>query len=170
MTAVRPYQPYFLEDLSEGQEFETPRRTVTETDLVTFAMLSSDWNTVHTDALSSAESDFGRRIVHGALGLTLTTGLLQRTGMFEGSAVALLGFAEWMFDRPLYVGDTVHTRLRITSVRRTSKGDRGVIGRELALVNQHGEVVQHGKSDFMVWSRSSAPRENQAQLTGRTEE
>jgi acyl dehydratase len=90
--------------------------------------------------------------------------------MFEGSAVALLGFAEWMFDRPLYVGDTVHTRLRITSVRRTSKGDRGVIGRELALVNQHGEVVQHGKSDFMVWSRSSAPRENQAQLTGRTEE
>lgn len=151
---MRPYEPYFFEDLSVGQEFETARRTVTETDLMVFAMLSSDWNAVHTDALTAGESEFGGRIVHGALGLMITTGLVQRSGMFEGSAVALLGYADWVFDRPLRVGDTVFTRLRIAGLRRTSRGDRGVINRELELVNQDGDIVQHGRSDFMVRCRN----------------
>ncbi len=73
-------------------------------------MLSADWNAVHTDALSTRDSEFGGRIVHGALGLMITTGIVQRSGMFEGSAVALLGFSDWVFDRPLRVGDTVFTR------------------------------------------------------------
>jgi acyl dehydratase len=152
---VRPYEPYFLEDLAVGQEFETARRTVTETDLVTFAMLSGDWNGVHTDALATADSEFGGRIVHGALGLAITTGLVQRTGMFEGSAVVLLGFSDWRFDRPLRVGDTVFTRLRIAGLRRTRRGDRGVVTRELELINQHDEIVQHGRSDFMVRCRKA---------------
>lgn len=155
MSGVRPYEPYFFEDLSVGQEFETARRTVTETDLMVFAMLSSDWNAVHTDALAAGESEFGGRIVHGALGLMITTGLLQRSGMFEGSAVALLSFSDWVFDRPLRVGDTVFTRLRIAGLRRTSREDRGVINRELELVNQDGDVVQHGRSDFMVRCRNT---------------
>jgi acyl dehydratase len=150
---MRPYQPYYLEDLAVGQQFETARRTITETDLVTFAMLSSDWNAIHTDALSVDKGQFGGRIVHGALGLTIATGLVQRTGMFEGSAVALLGFTDWVFAKPLYVGDTVFTRLRITAIRPTRDGRRGVISRELELVNQHGDVVQHGRSDFMVLRR-----------------
>ncbi|HWD03560.1 MAG TPA: MaoC/PaaZ C-terminal domain-containing protein [Amycolatopsis sp.] len=153
---MRPFQPYFLEDLEVGQEFETPRRTITETDLVTFAMFSSDWNAIHTDVTSVQNGQFGKRIVHGALGLTIATGLVQRTGMFEGSAVALLGIAEWVFAKPLYVGDTVFTRLRITEVRPTSDGRRGVIGRELKLVNQHDDVIQHGRSDFMVLRREPA--------------
>lgn len=150
---MRPYQPYYLEDLEAGQVFETARRTVTETDLVSFAMLSSDWNAVHTDALATTDSQFGGRIVHGALGLTLATGLIQRTGMFEGSAVALLGFSDWRFERPLYVGDTVFTRLRIVAVRRTRRGDRGVVTREIELVNQDHITVQRGRSDFMVLAR-----------------
>jgi acyl dehydratase len=157
VTGVRPYQPYYLEDLAVGQEFETARRTITETDLVTFAMLSSDWNAIHTDALATKDSRFGGRIVHGALGLTIATGLLQRTGMFEGSAVALLGLSEWVFAKPLYVGDTVFTRMRIAAVRPTGDGKRGVISRELELVNQHDEIVQHGRSDFMVLRRQPQP-------------
>lgn len=154
---MRPYEPYFLEDLEVGECFETARRTITETDLVQFAMISSDWNAVHTDALASGVSEFGGRIVHGALGLTLATGLLQRTGMFEGSAVALLGFREWTFTRPLFVGDTVLTRMHVLDVRETRTGDRGVVARRLQLVNQHDQVVQEGISDFMVWKRAAAP-------------
>lgn len=152
---MRIYEPYYFEDLSVGQEFETPRRTVTETDVIQFAMLSSDWNTVHTDAEAAAGSAFGKRIAHGALGLTITTGLLQRTGMFEGSAVALLGFEDWRFDRPLFIGDTVHTRFRVAGLRLTTQGDRGIVNRELELINQDDQVVQHGKSTFMVWSKTS---------------
>ncbi|AWT51579.1 MaoC/PaaZ C-terminal domain-containing protein [Mycolicibacterium smegmatis] len=153
---MKPYQAYYFDDFTVGNEFETPRRTVTETDLIQFAMLSSDWNTVHTDALAAGDSTFGRRIVHGALGLTLATGLLQRTGMFEGSAVALLGYSEWRFTKPLFVGDTVYTRMRVLGLRPTSCGRRGIISRSIELVNQDGEIVQQGISDFMLWRNAEA--------------
>lgn len=159
---MRPYQPYYFEDLDEGAAFETARRTVTETDLIQFAMLSSDWNAVHTDAISADESSFGRRIVHGALGLTLATGLLQRTGMFEGSAVALLGFDEWRFHCPLFVGDTVFTRMTVLGKRLTSRADRGIVHREIQLVNQENAIVQSGRSDFMVWCRDATADEQES--------
>jgi acyl dehydratase len=156
---VKPYSPYFFDDLTIGNEFETPRRTVTETDLVQFAMLSSDWNAVHTDALSSAASSFGRRIVHGALGLTIATGLLQRTGMFEGSAIALLGYTEWRFNKPLFVGDTVHTKMQVLGLRPTRCGLRGIVSRSIELINQDDETVQHGLSDFLLWrNEESVPQ------------
>jgi acyl dehydratase len=152
---VRIYEPYFYEDLQVGTEFLTPKRTVTETDLIQFAMLTSDWNTVHTDATAAAKSEFGRRIVHGALGMSLATGLVQRTGMFEGSAVALLDFEQWTFKHPLFVGDTIHTRLQIESKRLTSKGDRGIVRRHLSLINQENVTIQEGISNFMVWTKTS---------------
>lgn len=50
MTAVH------FEDFRMGQVFETLARTITETDLVTFAGWSWDTNPVHTDAWSSRGS------------------------------------------------------------------------------------------------------------------
>jgi len=44
---MRPYKPYYLEDLAAGQEFETARRTITETDL----MLSADDHRDRPDAV-----------------------------------------------------------------------------------------------------------------------
>ncbi len=37
-----------FEDLVVGDEWESPRRTVTETDVVRFAGLSGDFNPLHT--------------------------------------------------------------------------------------------------------------------------
>lgn len=158
---MKPYRSYYYEDLDEGASFESARRTITETDLVHFAMLSSDWNPVHTDALLAQSSPFGQRIVHGALGLSIATGLVQRTGMFEESAVALLGYDGWRFDRPLFVGDTVFSVVRVLGKRLTSKGDRGIVNREIQLINQHNEVVQGGRSDFMVWCRAAKSVSNE---------
>jgi acyl dehydratase len=155
---MRPHEPYFYEDLEPGQVFETPRRTVTETDLVTFAMFTSDWNPVHTDAVTAREAGFARPLVHGAMGLALATGLIQRTGMFEGSAVALLNFQDWNFRSPLFVGDTVHTRLAIEAMRLSSRGDRGIVTRRIELLNQDDQIVCDGLSDFMVLSRATTSR------------
>lgn len=50
--------------------------------------------------------------------------------------------------------DTIFTHLRIGGVRRTSWGDRGIINREHELINQDGDVVQHGRSDSVVGCRN----------------
>lgn len=53
--------PRYLDDFAPGQAFESPRRTITETDIVNFAALTGDWNPVHTDAVFAALC----RSVHG---------------------------------------------------------------------------------------------------------
>ncbi|MBK0296437.1 FAD-dependent oxidoreductase, partial [Bacillus sp. S34] len=44
--------------------------------------------------------------VHGLLGTSLCLGLIARTGVFEGSAVALLGIDQWRFTAPVFLDCT----------------------------------------------------------------
>jgi acyl dehydratase len=140
----------YYEDLSEGQTFTSPARTVTETDLVSFAMLSGDWNAIHTDEEFARETFYGKRVVHGLFGLSMMTGLLDRTGLFGGSAIAMLGISDWQFKAPIFVDDTLHFEMEIVSKRLTGGGDRGIIDRKFALINQSGEVVQEGHIGLML--------------------
>ena len=140
----------YYEDLAEGQTFTSPARTVTETDLVSFAMLSGDWNAIHTDEEYARETLYGKRVVHGLFGLSMMTGLLDRTGLFGGSAIAMLGIKDWQFTAPIFVGDTLHFEMEIVSKRLTSGRDRGIIDRKFSLINQRGEVVQEGHIGLML--------------------
>lgn len=140
----------YYDDLEVGQTFTTPARTVTETDLVTFAMLSGDWNEIHTDEVFARSTAYGRRVVHGLFGLSMMTGLLDRAGLFGGSAIAMLGIREWQFAGPIFVGDTIHATIEITAKRLTSDGDRGIVDRRFTLVNQDGRTVQSGDIPMMI--------------------
>ena len=140
----------YYEDLAEGQTFTSPARTVTETDLVSFAMLSGDWNAIHTDEEFARETFYGKRVVHGLFGLSMMTGLLDRTGLFGGSAIAMLGISDWQFKAPIFVDDTLHFEMEIVSKRLTGGGDRGIIDRKFSLINQRGEVVQEGHIGLML--------------------
>lgn len=83
--------PLYFEDLSVGQEFMTPARTVTDADVASFAAWTGDFNPLHTDEVYAAGTRFGQRIAHGLMGPTWCIGLLARLGVFDGSAIALLG-------------------------------------------------------------------------------
>lgn len=143
----------FLEDLRAGDVFTGPARTITEADVVGFAGLSGDFNPIHTDAEFARDTPYGQRVVYGLLGISIMTGLLDRTGLFSGSAIAMLGIRDWTFSGPLFIGDTIRFRLTITDVRRTSSGDRGIVKRYFELLNQRDEIVQHGYIDLMVRAR-----------------
>src|SRR5260370_37284250 len=64
----------YFDDIQQGEEYESPGRTVTETDIVIFAGLSGDYNVLHTDAEFMKRSIFGERIAHGLLGLAMQAG------------------------------------------------------------------------------------------------
>lgn len=145
----------YLEDLVAGAVYSSPARTITEADLVNFAGVSGDFNRIHVDDEYCRSTEFGQRVVHGLLGMSVLTGLLHRTGLFDGSVVAMLGIREWKFVAPLFIGDTVHMRVRIVSVRPLADGLRGVVCRWFQLVNQRGAVVQEGEMNAMVKSRAS---------------
>ena len=147
--------PKFYEDLNVGDKFVTPRRTITETDIVAFSGVSGDYNALHTDEIFAAETQFGGRIAHGPLGFVIATGLSNRTGLFDGSTIAFLGM-QWKFTAPIDPGDTVHLEMTVDELRRTSKPDRGILVREMNLINQKGQLVQTGMFTTMIKVRDPA--------------
>jgi acyl dehydratase len=142
----------YFEDFTTGETFTSPARTVTEADIVMFSAISGDHNPLHTDAEFARTTPFGQRIAHGLLGLAMITGLMGRLGLFEGTAIAFLGL-KWRFTAPIFIGDTVHVEMTISEKRETSNPERGVLVREVKLLNQRGEVVQEGTMDVMVRRR-----------------
>lgn len=143
----------YYEDFEVGDVFETPRRTITETDLVNFAGLSGDFNPIHTDHVYAAESPYGRPVVYGLLILSIVTGLTARLGIFDGTIIAMLGVDEWRFVGPVFVGDTIYVRMTIADKRETSHAGRGILVRGYEVLNQHDEVVQTGSMTLMIRRR-----------------
>ena len=163
---------WWLEDFEAGQVFTSQGRTITEADVTWFAGWSWDANPVHTDAAASAAGRFGGPVAHGVLGLSVAMGLASRLGVFEACSVALLGVDEWRFLAPLRAGDTVRVEVTIESVRRTSEGSTGVLGRRFRLLRveagaDEAPVVQEGRIGLMVASRDQSrdqlPRQSRDQ-------
>lgn len=140
----------YFDDFSIGQEFISPARTVTEYDVMVFAGLSGDYNPLHTDVEFCKQTQWGKPLAHGMLGLSIATGLTSRMGLFDGTAIAFAGLS-WKFTGPIFFGDTIHVRMVVKEKRETSKKDRGVLIRDVELINQRGEVVQKG--DFSLLMR-----------------
>jgi acyl dehydratase len=146
---VSPRGAHF-EQLEIGTIFRTAARTVTEADVVNFCGVSGDFNSLHTDAALMAESAFGGRIAHGALVLSMVTGLRVQSGFFEGTLIAFAGLREWRFEKPVLIGETIHAVNEVIELRETSRGDRGLVVQRVEVVNGSGEVVQRGEVVSMV--------------------
>ena len=141
----------FFDEIEVGEEYESPARTVTESDIVLFAGLSGDYNVLHTDAEFMKRSIFGERIAHGLLGLAIQSGLFARAT----PAYAIVAFVgmRWKFKAPIKIGDTIRLHARVAAKRETGKPERGLVTVERRVLNQHDEVVQEGETDLMVERR-----------------
>lgn len=142
----------YFEEMSEGLEIASPARTVTETDVVMFAGLSGDYNPLHTDAEFARETHFGQRIAHGLLGLSIASGLANRLGFIEGTAIAFMGL-EWKFKAPILIGDTIAMTARVVRKRALPRLGGGVVVLAVAVKNQRGETTQEGEWSVLVKSR-----------------
>ncbi|MFH1087008.1 MAG: MaoC/PaaZ C-terminal domain-containing protein [Chloroflexota bacterium] len=147
----------YFEEINVGDTFESPARTVTESDVIGFCSLSGDFNPLHTDEEWAKKTRWGSRIAHGMLGMAIALGLQDRLGLFDGTVVAMLGIEQWKFLGPIRIGDTIHIRLRITEKRETARPGQGVVGREMQIINQRGEVIQQGLMPVLMFKRPAAP-------------
>lgn len=139
----------FYEEFNIGEEYTTPSRTITEADVVNFAGISGDYNPLHVDEVYAQKSVHKGRIAHGALVTTIATGLMARLGLWESTAVANLGY-EWKFQKAVKIGDTITVKLNIADKKETKRKETGIIKRDMKIINQNGETVVSGKSDFLV--------------------
>ncbi|MEZ2654823.1 phenylacetic acid degradation bifunctional protein PaaZ [Escherichia coli] len=140
---IHPFRKYF-EELQPGDSLLTPRRTMTEADIVNFACLSGDHFYAHMDKIAAAESIFGERVVHGYFVLSAAAGLFVDAGV--GPVIANYGLENLRFIEPVKPGDTIQVRL--TCKRKTLKKQRsaeekptGVVEWAVEVFNQHQTPV-----------------------------
>lgn len=127
----------------QGAVFETGGRTVTEADVVNFAGISGDYNPLHTDASFAAKTPFKQRVAHGMLAASISTGLGQTLGIFEGTTLALME-QTFQYKAPVFFGDTLRLRLTVQKLAPSSKGGKGVVTFASDILNQDDVAVVTG--------------------------
>jgi acyl dehydratase len=137
------------------QSFTSGGRTVTEADVVMFAGLSGDYNPLHTDATFAAKTPFERRVAHGMLAASISTGLGQTLGIFEGTTLALLS-QTFTYTAPVFFGDTIRLQLTVESTKPSSRGGRGVVVFRADILKQDDEVAVTGTWTVQFRDRPSA--------------
>ncbi|MGV3654370.1 MAG: MaoC/PaaZ C-terminal domain-containing protein [Noviherbaspirillum sp.] len=140
--------------LEVGHSFRSAGRTITESDIVSFACLSGDFNRIHVDHEYAKSTPFGQRIAHGLLVLSILSGLTTQSNGYRQLEPFVLALFDinCRFPKPTFIGDTIFVRVTVaekTENYRPGK-DRVVFRREA--VNQRGEVVV--QADFAMMMRS----------------
>lgn len=153
-------QPYatlandWFEDQEVGVPHMTPSRTVTEADIGLFGGLTGDLAELHTNEAYARSTEFGGRIAHGMLILSLMHGLVVRAGHVVGSGLALLGWNNVRFHAPVKIGDTVQARWTTIDKRASrSRPDAGIITDRIELFNQDGLLIVSGEVAELVRKR-----------------
>lgn len=128
----------YLGDIAVGDRHVSRARTITESDLVSFAMVSGDWHPVHTDAeYAAADPVFGERVAHGALVLSYALGLVT---FWPPAMKAFYGIDRLRFTAPTRIGDTIHVETEVTTIE--PRGDQtGVVTSAFTVRNQRGQDV-----------------------------
>lgn len=143
---------YRYEDLHVGMAFRSPGRTITEADVVAFAGLTGDYSELHTSEVYGRNSEFGRRVAHGMLGLAYAHGLMwPRTGELRETAIAFLGISDWKFVAPIFLGDTIFVNYRLSELRDSrSRPTQAIATFDVSVVDQDERVVQQGRKVLLV--------------------
>ena len=143
----------YFEEFSVGQKITSVARTVAESDIMSFAGLTGDYNQIHTDAQFAASTQFGQRIAHGLLGLSIAVGLLMRTGALEGTVLAFREIVEWKFIKPVFIGDTIHVEMEAKELKAMPRIGGGQAWVALEVKNQNGETLMRGTLAVLVASK-----------------
>ena len=131
---------FYIEDLTVGMT-DVFTKTVTETDIVTFAGISGDTNPVHLDKTFAQETIFKERIAHGLLSASFISAVLGTR--LPGPGCIYLS-QSLNFLSAVRIGDTVRARATITDVDQAKRrvalttvctvGDRVVVEGEALLM------------------------------------
>jgi acyl dehydratase len=138
------------------EEIVSGARTVTEADVVNFACLSGDFHPQHMNEEWASKGPLGARVAHGLLVLSMATGLLNQTGAFEGTSIAILELTA-RFVKAVKFGDTVRAIQKIVGKKETSKLDRGVLTTRITVLNQDDQTILEADLVILLYRRGFVP-------------
>jgi len=143
----------YLDDFKAGDEFHSAGITVTEAQIIDFA-LRFDPQPIHLDVTAAVAGPFGGLIASGFHTAALTFRLFWQTGTLGAESLGSPGLEELRWLKPVRPGDTLRVVAKVVEVRRsTSKSDRGVVRMAYTTLNQHGDAVMTLVGNQLVKAR-----------------
>ena len=138
----------FFEDYVLGDERMTGGRTITETDIVTHAMHSGDFYPHHVDAEFAKKGPFGQRIAQFSctfsIGIALTASIVDKRAF-------TYGFERLRFPNPVFIGDTIRTKVTIKAKNDDPKRPEfGQVVEACEILNQNDKCVCYSEHILLV--------------------
>lgn len=150
------------DDLVPGQQWLSPRRTVTEADVVNFAGLSGDYNALHTDVVYARDHPFGQRAAHGLLTMAIASGLTVRMPVYRLMDSTRLALTEvnCRWKKPVFIGDTLQVTLSVGEKRLSERRPgTGTVALLRTVRNQRDEVVMESTWTTLIKVRNKTETE-----------
>lgn len=144
-----------FERFHQGQRFTTGTHTVTAAEIRDFSE-RYDPQRFHLDEEFARRGPFGAIVAPGDLTLAIAWGLFARMNILGEDSCGGIGLDEVRWLKPVYPGDTLHAEVEIAWLRRTSKGDKGILNLAFDVKNQHGETVLRFYTMSMVATERGA--------------
>ncbi|PPR24935.1 MAG: hypothetical protein CFH38_00753 [Alphaproteobacteria bacterium MarineAlpha10_Bin1] len=132
----------YLDDFSEGSTFETEGKTLSEAEILEFA-LKYDPQPFHMDVEAAKGGPFGGLIASGIQTLAIGVRMMIQAQVFAPDAsMGSPGMDELRWLKPVYPGDTLRMRGEVLETTPSrSKPDRGMLRYRMTIFNQNGEDV-----------------------------
>lgn len=131
----------WFEDFAVGDRFESRSASLTESQIVDFA-LSYDPQRMHVSIAEAAAGPFGGLIASGFQTLALSFRLFYDLGLIDRSNIAGPGLDEVRWLAPVRPGDTIRTIVEVLESRASrSRPERGSVRLGFNVLNQSGETV-----------------------------
>jgi len=130
----------YFEEFSVGMEHTTRGRTITEADVMAFAGLTGDFTELHTNEEYAKDTPYGKRIAHGLLTLSISSGLTTRMNLITDTVMAFYGIDKLRFVKPVFLGDTITVKKTVLDTLSKSSV-MGVVTFDTTVLNQRGETV-----------------------------
>ncbi len=138
----------YFEDLSLGQRFLIPSRTLGDANFAAFQLASGDNHPIHYDVEYCRRKGHPQMLAHGfQVVIQTASGAGMLPHVLEDSLIGLIEQSA-KFLKPVYCGDTVYPALEIIELipGRTT----GVIRLRSTVHNQHRQLVMEGEQKLLV--------------------
>ena len=140
-TSAPPAIQFYWEDLPVDTTIDLGSLTVDREEVIDFAG-KYDPQPFHLDDEAAAQSMFGRLAASGWHTCAMVMGLMVRNFLQRSSSLGSPGLEKLKWLKPVYPGDTLTVRQRITESRpMASRPDVGLVRTLWEAFNQDGEQV-----------------------------
>lgn len=148
---------WYFEDLEPGLRFETAGKTLSEAEILDFA-LRYDPQPFHMDVGYAEAGPYGGLIASGIQTIAVAMRMFFQAPVFAPEiSLGSPGVDELRWLQPVRPGDTIRATGEILEVRASrSKPDRGIVRYRMEVLNQRDEVVMTMLSAAIVRRQPAA--------------